>query len=90
MVDVSWFKSIIYNQDKIDILDEVMSPPYDIISPEMQNELYKKHQNNIVRLILGKQYPNDTKYSNRYTRAKKFFNLWQKKISHAVCFKNFV
>jgi uncharacterized protein (DUF1015 family) len=76
MVDVSWFKGIIYNQDKIAILDDVMSPPYDIISPEMQNELYKKHKNNIVRLILGEQYPNDTKHSNRYTRAKNFFDLW--------------
>jgi uncharacterized protein (DUF1015 family) len=78
MVDISPFKGIIYNREKIKNLDAVMSPPYDIISEEMQNKLYDKHPNNFVRLILGKQFPDDNDNNNSYTRAKKLFDEWQK------------
>ncbi|KAA0010191.1 MAG: DUF1015 domain-containing protein [Thermoplasmata archaeon] len=53
-----------------------MAPPYDIISPEMQEELYRKNEYNVVRLILGKIYPDDDEKNNRYTRAKEFFEKW--------------
>ena len=54
-----------------------MSPPYDIISEQIQEELYQKHPNNFVRLILGKHFPTDTLDNNRYTRAKQLFDEWQ-------------
>jgi len=76
MVEISPFKGIMYNKEKIGKLGDVMSPPYDIISSEMQTELYEKHPYNFVRLILGRQYPDDTKQNNRYTRAKELFDLW--------------
>jgi len=78
MVDISPFKGITYNNEKIKKLDSVMSPPYDIISEEMQNKLYDNHPNNFVKLILGKQFPDDNDNNNRYTRAKKLFDEWQK------------
>ena len=77
MVEIAPFKGITYNKEKIGNLDDVMSPPYDIISEEMQNKLYGKHQNNFVKLVLGKQFPSDTKEDNRYTRAKQLFDEWQ-------------
>ncbi|GAH98600.1 unnamed protein product, partial [marine sediment metagenome] len=43
MVEVSPFKGIVYNKEKIGKLDEVTSPPYDIISSDMQTELYGKN-----------------------------------------------
>ena len=76
MVEVSPFKGITYNKEKVGRLDDVMSPPYDIISPEMQTGLYKKHPYNFVRLILGKQFPDDTEQNNRYTRAKEQLDSW--------------
>jgi len=79
MVKIAPFKGITYNKEKISNLDDVMSPPYDIISEDMQNNLYEKHPNNFVKLILGKQYESDTKKDNRYTRAKHLFDEWQKK-----------
>jgi uncharacterized protein (DUF1015 family) len=78
MVKVSPFKGILYNPEKIGALDKVMSPPYDIISEEMQTELYKKHPQNFVRLILGKTNPDDSEKDNRYIRAKKLFDSWLK------------
>ncbi len=77
MVKIAPFKGYIFNKEKITTLDMVMSPPYDIISEDLQQQLYNKHPNNFVRLILGKQYPDDTEENNRYTRAQQFFHQWQ-------------
>lgn len=77
MVKVSAFKGITYNKEKIKELDNVMSPPYDIISSKQQDQLYENSPYNFVRLILGKQYPDDSADNNRYTRAKKEFQQWQ-------------
>ena len=79
MVEVKPFNGIHYNKEKIEELDDVMSPPYDIISEEMQNTLYNKHPYNFVRLILGKINSDDNEENNRYTRAKKMFNEWLEK-----------
>ena len=78
MVEVKAFKGISYNEDKIENFDKVMSPPYDIISAEMQQSLYDKSPHNFVRLILGKQNSHDTNNDNRYTRAKQDFTKWLK------------
>jgi uncharacterized protein (DUF1015 family) len=79
MVQIAPFKGMVYNKEKIKKLDDVMSPPYDIISEKMQNELYEKNQYNFVKLILGKILPDDTEQNNRYTRAKRLFDEWQHK-----------
>ena len=39
MVVVTPFKGITFNKEKINKLDDVMSPPYDVISEEMQKKL---------------------------------------------------
>jgi uncharacterized protein (DUF1015 family) len=78
MVEIAPFKGMVYNKEKIKKIDDVMSPPYDIISEDMQNELYNKNEYNFVKLILGKISSNDTDTNNRYTRAKQLFDAWQK------------
>lgn len=79
MVKVSPFQGVMYNKEKVDNLDKVMSPPYDIISEEMQDQLYEKHNYNFVKLILNKKKPEDDENYNRYTRAKKLFKSWLEK-----------
>jgi uncharacterized protein (DUF1015 family) len=79
MVEIAPFKGMVYNKEKIKKLDDVMSPPYDIISEKMQNELYTKNPYNFVKLILGKIQPDDTEQNNRYTRTKHLFDEWQQK-----------
>ena len=78
MVTICPFEGLMYNQKKVSKLDDVTSPPYDIISEDMQKKLYDKHPQNFVRLILGKQYPEDNENNNRYTRAKNMYNSWIK------------
>jgi uncharacterized protein (DUF1015 family) len=53
-----------------------MAPPYDVISPEYQEELYKSSDFNVIRLILGKHFTSDGEYNNCYVRAAAFLNGW--------------
>jgi len=55
MVEVKAFKGINYNSKKFNEFDNLMSPPYDIISKSMQDKLYDNSNYNFVRLILGKK-----------------------------------
>ncbi len=77
MVDVVPFKGLLYNLDKTGSLDQIIAPPYDVISPAMQEDLYQRNDNNVVRLILGKQTPEDTESDNRYTRSAAVFHRWR-------------
>jgi uncharacterized protein (DUF1015 family) len=70
------FQGIRYNQAKLNKLDEVVTPPYDIISPAEQEGFYQRHHLNVIRLELGKTFPSDTEKDNRYTRAANTFSKW--------------
>ncbi|MBU0687770.1 MAG: DUF1015 domain-containing protein [Candidatus Margulisbacteria bacterium] len=73
MVRIFPFNGITYNPDMIKNLSKVMAPPYDVISPEEQDQLYNLHDYNVIRLILGKEFAEDTNYNNKYIRAAKYF-----------------
>lgn len=73
------FKGILYNPSHINDISKVVSPPYDILSKSDQDRLYRSSPYNIVRLILGRVLSSDTKYNNKYTRAKRFLLAWLKK-----------
>ncbi|MBI3582671.1 MAG: DUF1015 domain-containing protein [Nitrospinae bacterium] len=78
MAKIIPFKGILYNKEKIRDMKDVVAPPYDVISPAEQEELYKRHENNVVRLILGKESNSDTSDNNRYTKARDSFDSWQR------------
>jgi len=71
------FRGVLYNPTKVDNFNRVTAPPYDIISLQQQEGYYQKSPHNVIRLILGRQFPDDSATSNRYTRAADFFNKWQ-------------
>src|SRR3989338_6219543 len=79
MPEIIPFRGVLYNKEKISGIAKVFAPPYDAISKKEQNELYRAHRYNIVRLILGKEYPGDNYKENRYARAAEFLNSWIKK-----------
>lgn len=79
MPSIRPFKAVVYNDKRIKDISRVVAPPYDIITPDMQDGLYGIHENNVVRLILGKVRDNDTRTDNRYTRAASDFKSWLKK-----------
>jgi uncharacterized protein (DUF1015 family) len=70
------FRGLLYNPEKVGDLSTVMAPPYDVVSPEFQETLYKRHPNNIVRLILNKTSPEDRPGGDRYSRAARDLKTW--------------
>ncbi len=79
MVEVVPFNGLRYNEEKSGPLAELIAPPYDVIRPNMQEELYARNPYNVVRLILGKQFEDDNDSNSRYTRSAKDFTDWQSK-----------
>jgi len=55
---------------------KVTAPPYDVINDAGQQRLYERDPHNVVRLILGRQFPGDAETDNRYTRAAADLAAW--------------
>ena len=72
------FRGISYDPRKAGDLNRVVAPPYDVISPEAQDALYRRHPQNVVRLILNQETPQDNAQDNRYTRSADFYRTWLK------------
>ncbi|MFZ6016922.1 MAG: DUF1015 domain-containing protein [Nitrospirota bacterium] len=77
MAEIVPFRGILYNVSRVSV-EDVLAPPYDIITPEYQDGLYRKSPYNIVRIDLGKDYPGDSESENRYTRARAYLDTWIK------------
>lgn len=75
MADIRPFRGIRYNP-LISDLATTICPPYDIISPQMQEELYRRSEFNFVRLEYNRELPQDTPQDNRYTRAAATLKDW--------------
>ncbi len=72
------FRGIFYDQKTIKDIALVVTPPYDIISKEEQEKYYQRHPYNIIRLVLGKDLPEDNDRINKYSRAANHLETWQK------------
>ncbi|HBG28412.1 MAG: hypothetical protein A2Y10_11060 [Planctomycetes bacterium GWF2_41_51] len=78
-MEIKGFKAYRFNSDVVGDSGKCIAPPYDVINPAQQNNLYQQNQHNIVRVILGKKELTDNDKNNQYTRAADFLNDWIKK-----------
>jgi uncharacterized protein (DUF1015 family) len=68
-------------------MEDVVTQPYDKITPEMQQRYYERSPYNLIRVILGKREPGDTEPQeflppgepayNCYTRAAEALREWR-------------
>jgi uncharacterized protein (DUF1015 family) len=65
------FKALRFDTQKVK-LEDVLTQPYDKITPAMQEQYYAKSPHNLIRVELGKPSPNDMEADNVYTRANTF------------------
>jgi uncharacterized protein (DUF1015 family) len=56
--------------------ENLVTQPYDKISPAMQARYLSLSPYNLVRIILGERFPTDSDQDNVYTRASKCLNEW--------------
>ena len=64
------FRALLYNQERVANLREVVAPPYDLIDADRQDELYHRSPYNIVRLELGRE-------SDRYAASAATLAKWR-------------
>ena len=59
MPEIQAFRGVRYNLGHVGSLERRVAPPYDVIGPELQEQLYKQHPANVIRLILNRDEPGD-------------------------------
>lgn len=76
MAEVQPFRGVRYNQQLVPDLASVICPPYDIIPPQMEQELYLSSDYNFIRLEATRELPQDMGEDNKYTRAAATLKQW--------------
>jgi len=76
LADIRPFQGVHYNPSLVKDIAKVICPPYDIINPQMQQELYQRSDYNFVRIEYGRELPQDKDTFNKYTRAAATFKDW--------------
>ena len=74
MIKIKAFKAIVYNQEKVGDLKQVVCPPYDVISPAAQEAFGQRSLHNFIHILLAKDSPVDDKYR----RSGVIFRQWLK------------
>ena len=76
MADIHPFRAFRYDPQKIS-LAQVVTQPYDKITPALQDRYYAASPHNLVRIILGRQEAHDNPLNNVYSRAASCFRDWR-------------
>ncbi len=76
MATITPFRAWRYNPEQVTV-QQVVTQPYDKITPAMQERYYQASPYNLVRIILGKHLPGDGNAENVYTRAAAAFHNWR-------------
>jgi len=75
-MEIKPLKAFRYDPGIVGDVGGCISPPYDVISPTQQQQLYEKSKYNIVRIIKGKTTSSDNEGNNQYTRAADYLKTW--------------
>jgi len=76
MAEISPFRGILYNPEKIKNISDVMTPPYDVVSDSERDAFHLRHPHNVIRLDKGRPGTGDTLHDNPHTRAAAYFQKW--------------
>jgi uncharacterized protein (DUF1015 family) len=76
MADVHPFRAFRYDSKKVSP-SQVLTQPYDKITPSLQDHYYAASPHNLVRIILGRREENDNLANNVYSRAAAHFRDWR-------------
>jgi uncharacterized protein (DUF1015 family) len=77
MAYIAPFRALRYHPDRV-TLSQVVTQPYDKISPEMQERYYASSPYNLVRIILGKKNASDHEGDSPYSRAAGYLGEWHR------------
>jgi uncharacterized protein (DUF1015 family) len=75
MAEIQPFRAYRYDTNRV-ALKDVLTQPYDKISPEMQDRYYAASPYNLITIEKGRVLPGDSDTNNVYTRAAKKVDEW--------------
>jgi uncharacterized protein (DUF1015 family) len=75
MAEIQPFRAFRYDTKK-NPLENVLTQPYDKISPAMQDKYYAASPDNLIIIEKGRSFPGDTAENNVYTRAGAKVDEW--------------
>ena len=76
MAEIVPFQALRYDPHQVR-WEDVVTQPYDKITPEMQSRYYDLSPHNLVRIILGKHFETDNATFNVYSRAAEYLHDWR-------------
>ncbi len=76
MADIHPFRALRYDLQRVPAA-QVVTQPYDKITPAMQEHYYAASPYNLVRIILGRRESQDSGNNNVYTRAAAYARQWR-------------
>jgi len=76
MAKIMPFRALRFSPEKIDRMEDVVTPPYDVIDEKAQVALLSKNPYNMIQLDLTK-HAGVAPAAGRYEGAKKLFDHWQ-------------
>jgi uncharacterized protein (DUF1015 family) len=77
MAEIQPFHGVLYDTERVKPAN-VLTQPYDKITPEMRERYLKLSPYNLVQIELGKESPGDNDSQNKYTRARNLYQAWRK------------
>ncbi|HEX3820344.1 MAG TPA: DUF1015 domain-containing protein [Candidatus Sulfotelmatobacter sp.] len=78
MAEIRPFQALRYNSQLVSP-SQVVTQPYDKITPATQERYYAASPYNLVRIILGRREPSDNTVENVYSRAAAFAHDWRER-----------
>jgi uncharacterized protein (DUF1015 family) len=77
MADFRPFRALRYDPSVAGEPATLVSPPYDVVTPDQAEGLYARNPYNISRIDFGEMRYDDTETDNRYTRSKRDLDAWR-------------
>jgi len=77
MAIVAPFKALRFNPIKLERLEDVVTPPYDIIDEKKQASFQARNPYNMIYLDISKSPGKGDESEERYNSARNYFNKWQ-------------
>jgi uncharacterized protein (DUF1015 family) len=77
MAVIAPFRAVRYNAAKVGRMEDVVTPPYDVIDDRAQAAFLAKNPYNMIQLDLSKKTSRESRSDERYQKAKALFEEWQ-------------
>lgn len=76
MADIGALKGVRFNTDKVGNLDDVVTPPYDVINENAVKSFIAKNPYSMIQLDITKNPGESNEGDERYDKAAQLFNQW--------------